>query len=96
MACLISKDGKTVICGVPLREDYHLDGKRRVILQQGSLWYEPILIAKRKKFERIDLFIARFVKKKGFRPVAFSTWWKKVALPQLKPLTPEGKENRGS
>lgn len=83
MACLITKDGKLAVCGVPRRRDYFFDKKRRAIWCQNSLWYEPTLVAKRKRFERIDLFVKRFQKKRKFRPLTHDVWWKTVALPEI-------------
>lgn len=92
MTCLRSTDGKTYVCGGFRKKNCHYFTKSyRAVLFCDSLWYEPNLVSnlKRKKFERIDLFMARVKRKLGFMPLTFRGWWRVVALPQLKEI---GKE----
>ena len=84
MTCRISTDGKLAVCGGPRgKEYYYFTRNYRYILFSNSCWYEPNLILKRKRFERIDLFKKRAKKKLGFIPGAFSTFKKKVLKPML-------------
>lgn len=81
-----------VVCGGFRKKAYHYFSKSyRTVLFCDSLWYEPNLVSKlkRKKFERIDLFKARVLKKLGFMPRTFRGWWQFVAVPQLRSLKKE-------
>jgi len=89
MTCLISEDGKLAVCGGDRRRKfYYFDPKCKWVLFCNSLWYEPNLAKnlKRKKFERIDLFVARATKKLGFRPLTFRGWWRVVAVPMIRAM----------
>jgi len=87
MTCLASKDGKLVVCGgFRRRECYYFTRNRRAVLFSDSLWYEPNLVLKRKKYERIDYFEIRVKKKLGFLPMTFRGWWRVTALPMIRAM----------
>lgn len=90
MPCAISEDGKLVIC---LRDNkritHYFTDDMRLAVHHDNLWYDPDVVAKRKKHERIDYFRKRVKKKLGFMPVKYETWWKKFALPRLKGEAPD-------
>ena len=89
MTCRFSEDGKLVVCGgFGKRKAHYFTKSYRAVLFCDSLWYEPHLVSnlKRKKFERIDLFIARVKKKLGFKPLTFRGWWRVTAIPQFREL----------
>ena len=85
MACRIA--GGIAVCGPTGRkEEFYFCKDQRYVLQCDSMWYEPRVRARRKKYERIDYFRRRVKKKLGFMPWAFSTWWRRVARPYLQQL----------
>lgn len=75
MPCLISEDGKMAICG-PLgrREYYFFTADRKAVLIADSLWYEPNLVLKREKGERLAEFRARVKKKLRFVPQGYPNY----------------------
>ena len=83
MVCRITKDGKMAVCGGARRGDYYFTKNMRYALRSDSLWYDPVIVATRKKYGRIDLFRARVRKKLGFMPRRFETWWRKRVIPEL-------------
>lgn len=92
MGCAFSEDGKLVVCGGFRRKSaYYFTKNYRMVLFCESLWYEPSLVKKlkRKKFERIDLFVARARRVLGFMPLTFRGWWRVTALPQLRDIKKE-------
>jgi hypothetical protein len=87
MTCRISEDGTLAVCGGGRRRQfYHFSKNRRAVFYCDSLWYEPNLILKRKKHERIDLFERRVKAKLKFLPMTFRGWWRVTAVPQLRAL----------
>jgi hypothetical protein len=93
MACHFSTDGKLVICGGGRKRGYYFSRGYREVLYCDSLWYEPNLVKnlRRKKFERIDLFVARAIRKLKFRPLTFRGWWRVIAVPMMRAMDKDKK-----
>lgn len=93
MTCRFSTDGKLVVCGArDSKRGYYFTKNFREVLYCDSLWYGPSLVKKlrRKKYERIDLFKARVLKKLGFMPLTHRGWWRVVAAPQIRDMQVAG------
>jgi len=93
MTCL--RDGNLTICGgFRKRNCYYFSENFKEVLFCDSLWYGPNLVGKlkRKKYERIDLFKARVLEKLGFMPRTHRGWWRFIAMPQIKAMNEDRKE----
>lgn len=87
MPCLISTDGKLAVCGGFNRRKYHFFTKRRrAVMFLESLWYEPSLVLEAKRGENNKCFERRVMKKLKFLPKTYESWWRTVAVPQLRNL----------
>lgn len=87
MTCLRSADGKLAVCGgFRKRTCYYFTRNRRAVLFCDSLWYEPNLVLKREKGERLDRFKVRVKKKLGFLPQGFENYRRYVSKPMMRAI----------
>ena len=72
------------ICGGFRKRQYHyFTTNRRAVLFTDSLWYEPNLVLKRGRGERLDRFKVRVKKKLRFVPQGFKNFKRRVLRPMM-------------